>query len=477
MSDRARLLRALLRGDLHVFTQRVFRDLEPGTPFLSNWHYEDIAHRLTRVMRGDLRRLIVNVPPRSGKSMLTSIAWPLFLWGHDPSLRIICVSHTEDLAREFSVKRRAIAESEWYQRLFPETRLAASRDLELKTTQQGSCFATGVGGAVLGRGADVIIIDDPIKGLDALSEAARRRVNEFYDNTLLTRLNDKLNGIIVMVMQRLHEDDLVGHVSERDDWEIASFPAVATEDTVHQLSDVPGDVYVRSVGDVLHPEREPLEVLEQVKRAQGSLIYQSQYQQAPTPADGNVIQRDWLKFYDDRPENLGQIVVSWDTASTTQSASDWSVGTVWGTVGLDFYLLDVLRERLDPVDLREAIVRLSMHWEANATLIEDTELGRALAVDLRRSGELAALLHRPLYDKRARLEAQSVRFEGGQVYLPRDAPWLGAYVQELLAFPTGRHDDQVDSTSQALDWMTARAARARPIVRRNIVRRQIVTRR
>ena len=210
MSDRTRLLEAVLRQDLLAFVQRVFRDIDPGTQFVMGWHYEAIAWQLARVMRGECRRLIINVPPRSGKSVLATIAWPMFLWGHDPTLKMICVSHTEDLARDFSIKRRAIAESDWYQSLFPDTQMARLRDLELRTSRFGSCFASGVGGAILGRGADVIIVDDPLKGLDALSEASRRRVNDFFDNTLITRLNDKTRGAVVIIMQRLHEDDLVG---------------------------------------------------------------------------------------------------------------------------------------------------------------------------------------------------------------------------------------------------------------------------
>lgn len=475
MNDLVREYRALLRQDPVALLQKVFATLDPGTRFEPNWHYEHLCYKLGQVTRGEVRRLIINVPPRSGKSILASVTWPMQLLGEDPTRRLLCISHTESLAREFSLQRRIIAQSPWYQGLYPDMRLASRRppDLELRTDRRGYIFAAGVGGGILGKGADFIVVDDPLKGLDALSEAARRRVNEFYDNTLLTRLNDKKSGAIVIIMQRLHQDDLVGHLIERDDWDVVSLPAIALADTVHALGPRPGDVYRRTTGELLHASREPLTALEEVKRAQGSLNFQTQYQQDPAPADGNVIRRDWLRYYDERPISLGPIVVSWDTASTTELTSDWSVGTVWAAHGLDFYLLDVVRERLDPTDLRAKILDVSRHWQANTTLIEDTELGRALTVDLKRSGQLAAILHRPLYDKRARLEAQAARFESGQVRLPREAPWLGAYLSELLAFPTGKNDDQVDSTSQALDWMTGKAARAGPIVRRDITRRNI----
>ena len=475
MSLSRQALQSAGRRDLLTFVELVFASLEPGTRFQGSWHYEHICWALARVMRGEVRRLIINVPPRSGKSIMASVAWPLFLLGHDPAKRIICVSHTEDLARKFSVDRRAVAQQPWFRDLFPAMRLASPRprDLELVTTARGSIFAAGVGGAILGRGADVIIVDDPIKALDALSKAERRRVTEFYDNTLVTRLNDKVNGVVVIIMQRLHQDDLIGHVTMRDDWEVISLPAIATVDSTHQLSDAPDDVHCRRADDLLQPEREPREVLEQLRRSQGSLTFQAQYQQEPLPAGGNVIQRSWLRFYDDDelPGRFVRTVVSWDTASTLGEHNDFSVGTVWGSTGTDYFLLDVFRGRLEAPDLRRRIMMLSTHWEANATVIEDTELGRALLQDLRRTEAIRPSLIRPHHDKEARLLAQSARFEAGQVHLPRDAPWLAIYIDELLAFPNGRNDDQVDSTSQALHWLTTRVPHDRQMQRRDIPRR------
>lgn len=470
--------RVLLRQDPVAHLQKSFNILQPGSSFSSNWHYEHLAWKLTQVMRGQIRRLIITVPPRSGKSMLASISWPLFVLGHDPTRRILAISHTEGLAREFSLSRRTLILDPAHQAIFPRLQLTSQRppDLELRTTDGGYIIAAGVGGAIHGMGADFAILDDPLKGLDAFSEARRRRVNEFYQQTLFGRLNDKQTAAIIIIMQRLHDDDLVGFVQGLDDWEVVSLPAIAIEDTVHELGPRPGDVYRRKAGEVLHEAREPRATLQEVRRAVGSLTFQTQYQQDPAPAGGHVIKRDWLRVYDEPPERREKTIVSWDTASTISDTADWSVGTVWAANGLNYYLLDVIREQLEAPELRRRIIDVSEHWEADATLIEATELGRALATELRRSSQLSPILRRPLYDKRARLEVQAVRFESGEVHLPREAPWLGAYVSELLAFPTGKHDDQVDSTSQALDWLSARAAITKPIVRRNITRRTIVRR-
>jgi predicted phage terminase large subunit-like protein len=458
MSDRARLLRALLRKNLPAFTEKVFTTLEPGTEYQHNWHVDHICWQLARVGRGELRRLIINVPPRSMKSITVSVAFTAWVLGLDPTKRIMCVSYAEDFARKLSIDTRTVLDSPWYGRAFPRLELASRRprNVELVTTERGYRFAAGVGGGVLGRGADLIVIDDPIKAVDALSAAERRRVNEFYDNTLYTRLDDKRHGAIVIIMQRLHEDDLVGHVLEKDEWELVSIPAIQTETRSYQLSDDPADVYVREAGEVLHAEREARDILEQIKRSQGSLTFSAQYQQAPVPPEGNIIKREWLRSYTRRPENFDLVVASWDTASTISDEADFSVGTVWGAKGLDFYLLDLARGRFEVPELRREVLRIAERWRVDQTIIEATDIGRAILQDLRRAGELSAVLRQPRYDKEARFLAQSARFEAGQVHVPQDAPWLAEWLNELLAFPNGRHDDQVDSTSQALDYMTGR---------------------
>ena len=254
--------------------------------------------------------------------------------------------------------------------------------------------------------------------------------------------------------------------------------AIETEDRTYQLGDEPGQAYRRKAGEVLHA-REPRAVLEAIRRSQGSLTFSAQYQQAPVPPEGNVIRREWLRSYEDVPEVFDITVASWDTASTLSETADYSVGTVWGAKGLDFYLLDLVRGRFEVPDLRREVVRLSRAWRVDQTVIEDTDIGRAITQDLRDSGEPRAILRRPRFDKEARFLAQSARFEAGQVHVPREAPWLAEWWEELLAFPNGRHDDQVDSTSQALGYLSARTRSLHPqepqdresVSRRNIRRR------
>lgn len=383
------------------------------------------------------------------------------------------MSYADELARKHAADFRQIVDSPWYRELFPTfaVKPKGARKTEVLTTLNGYRRAGSVGGSILGLGADLIVIDDPIKAQAALSRVERQKVKAFYDNTLYSRLNDKMRGAIVLVMQRLHADDLVGHVLGKEDWEQATIPAIATEDRAYRIGPGPGDLFHRPAGEAIQPEREDCHLLEQIRRTLGSMNFAAQYQQDPVPPDGNAIRRDWIRYYDTLPVELDLVVASWDTASTLGETSDFSVGTVWGLKGSDIYLISVVRARLEVPDLRRRIQETTLDHRADATLVEETDIGRALVQEMRRSAPVRPILTCPKFDKEARLLAQAPKFEAGQVLLPRDAPWLADYLSELLAFPNGAHDDQVDSTSQALNWLSQKIAVVRPTERRTPKRR------
>jgi predicted phage terminase large subunit-like protein len=471
MSDRRAVLRALLRQDLPSFTAKCFATIEPDRAFHANWHIRHIGWQLGRVADGEVRRLAIAIPPRHLKSICVTVAYTAWAMGHDPSLKVLTISYAEDLAKLHAAAFRTIVGSDWYRELFPAFRITSATQTEIKTTRRGVRYAGSVGGSVLGRGADLIIVDDPIKAQAAASAAERNKVKLFYDNTLSTRLNNKMRGAIVIVMQRLHQDDLIGHVLGQEAWELAKIPAIESEDRCYRLGPQPGDVYHRRPGEVIDPMREDQGVLNQLQRTLGSMGFAAQYQQDPVPAEGNAIRREWLRYYDTRPAALDLVMVSWDTASSLSEASDYSVGTVWGLKGSDIFLLDVVRGRFQVPDLRRRIEATTLSHQAHATLIEDTDIGRALLQEMRQSSRIQPIGWRPRLDKAARLLAQAPKFEAGQVLLPREAPWLASYVSELLAFPSGTHDDQVDSTSQALGWLSQRIAVRRVPVRPNPTRR------
>jgi hypothetical protein len=323
---RRRVLDAILRTDFYTFVQATFPIVSPGAPFAPNWHVEAMAHALTRVLRGEVRRLIITVPPRSLKSICASVAFPAFVLGQDPTRRIICVSYSEALSRKHANDGRALMRSGLYRRVFPGTRISAGKDTELETmtTARGFRLATSVGGTLTGRGGSLLVIDDPLKPQDAHSQAAREGLQQWYANTLLSRLDRKSEDAIVVVMQRLHVDDLVGYLLEQGGWTHLNLPAMAETPQVVPLG--PGRYHRRRQGDVLHPEREPLAVLDEMRRSMGSLDFAAQYQQEPVAPGGNLIQWSWFRTYDERPV-VGpgdKIIVSWDTAVSASELADYS---------------------------------------------------------------------------------------------------------------------------------------------------------
>jgi predicted phage terminase large subunit-like protein len=455
MTEELTLIKALMRKDLTAFTHRCFQTIVPGQSFLHNWHVQAITHQLERVRSGETRRLIITLPPRNLKSITASVAFPAFALGHDPSLRIVCASYSQDLAAKHGRDFRTILEMPWDQALFPQTRIDPHKntETEIQTTGLGYRLSTSVGGTLTGRGGNLILIDDPMKPADRMSEVKRPAVSEWYDSTLISRLDNKNEDAIVLIMQRLHVDDLVGHVLEKGEkWTHLNLPAIAEEDEEIPLGD--GRVHRRKIGELLHPERESMHVLDEAKVSMGSQSFSAQYQQAPIPAGGALIKGDWFRTYLRTPVRINdeRVIQSWDTATKTGTTNDFSVCTTWLMRGRDYYLLDVLRKRLEYPDLRRMVLSHAATHQATAVLIEDAGTGAPLVQELRREGRLRPIPIRPDRDKVVRLEGQSAVIEAGHVLLPEKASWLEDFRAEILAFPYGRYDDQVDSVSQFLAW-------------------------
>lgn len=461
MTDRQAFYNALLRASFPEFLHRCFLAVSPGDVFLDNWHLKAISWQLDRIGCGETNRLIVTVPPRSLKSIAISVAWVAWRLGHDPSLRFVCVSYSAELALKHARDCRAIMNLPFYRRAFPRTVLSRERSAEhdFTTTSRGGRFSTSVGGTMTGRGGDVIIIDDPIKPEDAASDAVRNGVNGWFGSTLSSRLNSKASGSIVLIMQRLHEADLAGHLLEAGGWDHLNLPALAEVD-----EDIPlggGRVYHRPAGEPLHAARESRAVLQELQRAMGSAAFSAQYQQAPVPPAGLMVDRSWFKRYVDPPDHRpgDRIVQSWDCASKDGVLSDWSVCITALIRRRQVYVLDVFRDRLKFPDLHRQAIALARRHRATTILIEDAASGTQLIQQLwgnQPHGVPRPLARRPKGDKATRMSGASQRIEAGELLLPANAPWLAEFEREVLAFPSGRHDDQVDALSQLLNWDAAR---------------------
>jgi predicted phage terminase large subunit-like protein len=317
-------------------------------------------------------------------------------------------------------------------------------------------MATSVGGPLTGRGADIIILDDILKPEDALSETKRKGAIEWYFSTLSSRLNSKENGVIILVMQRLHQQDLVGEAMDREHWEVLSLPAIGQQDESYLIESPLGNRrYLRKTGEALHPERDSVETYQKILENVGEYIFYSQYQQNPMSREGGLIKKAWIKYYEQLPKDIYYILQSWDTASKVGEMNSYSVCTTWGLSEGNFYLMDVYRRRLTYPQLKRAVGELFRRFDPSKVLIEDKASGTPLIQELRSEDVycIESCTPEPGHDKQMRLGVQSIKFENGRVYLPSQAPWLDEYVREITGYPGCKHNDQVDSTTQALEFV------------------------
>lgn len=444
-------LNAVLRNNFIAFVDRSFRQLNPGATFVSGPHLEAIAWHLERVLSGEITRLIINMPPRYLKSIMASVAFPAFALGQQPANRLVCLSYSSELSEKHARDFAAVVQSPWYGQAFPKMRIKRLANSELTTTRQGYRKTTSVGGALTGLGGNIFIIDDPQKPADAHSESLRANLNNWFSNTLLSRLDNKATGAIVVVMQRVHLNDLTGFLTEHsEDWTVLNLAAIAETD-----ENIPIGLdrfFTRKAGEVLNPAYENKVTLLKVRDQLGADNFSAQYQQAPVPPGGAMIKQRWLRYYDRLPERkfTSRVIQSWDCASKEGAQNDWSVCTTWLLDEKKYYLIDVYRERLNYPRLRSAAIALAQQFDPTAVVIEDTSAGSALAQELLHLGLTRIFPVKVDRDKYTRLFVQALKFETGSVFFPRVAPFLAQLETELLTFPQGKYDDQVDSISQAL---------------------------
>ncbi|GGD63890.1 hypothetical protein GCM10011411_25220 [Aurantiacibacter arachoides] len=456
--DASDAVAALTRLDFGFFLRRAFAELGGIDAYSHNWHIDAIIHQLDLIRAGENRRLLLTLPPRHLKSRIVSIAWVAWMLGHNPALSFLCVSYGQELSEDYASDCLKIMQSRWYRETFPSTVIKRSAIADIRTSAGGRRMATSVEGKTTGFGADFIIVDDPMKGQDALSHSAREKVTRWFDDTLSQRLNNQLFGSIIVVMQRLHEADLVGVLTERDSWRELCLPAIATHD--EDIALTRGRVYSRREGCALHPARLPLAELLR-RKAENPYVFAAQFQQQPVPAHGNMIEKAWLQVYD--PATLdrshGQIVMSLDTASKDNPFNDWSVCVVALVIGKRVYILDVFRARLQFNPLKAKVIELARLHDAKVLLIEDASSGTALIQSLgadEPAGVPSPIPRRPEGDKIARVMNASAIIMAGRLFLPERAHWVGEFTSEVLGFPSSRHDDQVDALSQLLIWVQER---------------------
>ena len=480
---------SLIRGNIHAFTQRVFQHINPGIRYQSNWHIDLIMEKLEAVEQGGIKRLIINMPPRSLKSICASVAFPAWVLARAPHKRIITTSYSLQLAKKHAQDCRGVVSADWYQALFPATQISRDQNDKLKfqTTEFGFRLATSVGGTLTGEGGDIIILDDPINAAQAQSPVLREKVSDWYQQTLVSRLDDKTSGAIVLVMQRFHPEDLSGELLKASGWEHLNLPLIASEKKTYSVG---GKNIVRQPGELLHANRDTKDYAEQLKSEIGAFAFEAQYQQSPIIQQGSMIRREWFGRYDlnvgTRSEPVGEsalsigeanspctrqesstgqnkdpvaehgdiiIVQSWDTAIKSSPNSDYSVCITARLRDGISEILDVHCDRIEYPALKKRVQQQAERFNPHHILIEDKASGQQLVQDLRGDHQLPIIPIMPRGDKFSRLSAATGMIEAGKVSLPNRAPWLGDFLAEALGYPNVKHDDQIDALAQYLNWL------------------------
>ena len=414
--------------------------------FIAGSHHKIFGEKLERVARGELKRLIVNMPPRHTKSEFASYLFPAWVMGQKPETKIIQATHTAELAVGFGRKVKNLLDSEIYRDVFPDIQLArdAKASGRWSTDMGGEYYAVGVGGALAGRGADLCIIDDPVSEQDALSPAALDNIYEWYTSGPRQRLQP--GGAIIIVMTRWSIRDLTAKVLQKqaeggaDQWEVVEFPAIFPD-----------------TDNVLWPEFWSRDELEGVRASIPVAKWNAQYLQNPTAEEGAIIKREWWNVWDhDDPPVVDYVIQSYDTAFTKSERADYSAITTWGVFYPDegdeaaIILLDAEKGRWEFPELKDAAMRLYEEFEPDMVLIEQKASGTPLTQDLRKMGiPVSGFTPGRGADKFSRMNACAPVFESGMVYAP-DTRWAEEVIEECASFPNGEHDDLADSMTQAI---------------------------
>ena len=424
-----------------------YRDWLPVVSPTFVWHWRQtryIIDHVEKVLAGEIKKLMIFMPPRHTKSETVTVRLPAYILERDPTQRIIVGAYNQTLAEKFSRKTRRIAA--------PRVALATDRTAvsDWETEAGGGVRAAGVGAGVTGMGANLILIDDPVKSrAEANSETYREKCFDWYTDDLYTRLEP--GGAIILIMTRWHEDDLAGRILASEDapnWTVVNLPALAEAN----------DPLGREEGEALCPERYTREALLAIKKVMGS-GFEALYQGRPAAAEGEIFLREWWRYYKEAPQ-IKRVVLSWDTAFKDKEENDYCACGIWGWDGVNHYLLDRWKEKATYPVLKRTAKALAKKWGPRAVLIEDKASGQSLIQELTVETDMPVLAIPVDKDKVSRAHAVTPTIEAGKVYLPENAPWLQDFIDELANFPNGSHDDDVDQTTQYLNWSRRRGEAA-----------------
>ena len=439
------------KQSLSKFIENAWHVLEPAKKYLHNWHTDYICEHLELARRGELNKIIINVPPGYMKSLNVTVCFPAWVWANSPDKRFISMSYSASLSTDHSIKRRNLIESEWFQEGWGD-RVKFAPGENLKTfytnTMKGFMYSTSVGGTLTGKHADFLIFDDPHNPKETESEVQRQRAIDFAISTASTRFTDKKKGVIIIVMQRLHEKDLTGYYLEEGGYTHLKLPAVCDEPQ-KLIFPISSRVVEREQGDLLWPEREDQSVIEDMKIRLGPYHFAGQYQQRPAPREGGMIKAGELKpLYAIPPYKYS--IWYWDLAMKITKKGSYVAGMKMAAINGGYCILKVVRKKMTYVDTKSEILMQFNSDPTNAVLIEDKANGPAVLSDLQME-RIPILADNPGgLGKESRLDLELPMVRAGKVFYLSGEPWEADFLNEALLFPNSADSDQVDCLSGCL---------------------------
>ncbi len=469
-------------ASLYEFVRQSWHVVEPGVPFIGGWHIEQICEHLEACSGGDLRKLLINIPPRHSKSTIVSVMWPMWEWLTDPAQKFLCASYSGNLSIRDNLKARRLIQSPWYQDRWGHMfRLAGDQNAKQRyeNDKTGYRLATSVGGTATGEGGSRLLLDDPHSAQEAQSDAIRESALEWFDVVWSTRLNDPKADVMVTIMQRLHERDISGHIIEDiGGWEHLMIPA--EWDGVRRKTSVGPYDPRQKKGELICPDRFGEDEIADLKKLLGAYGSAGQLQQEPTPSEGGILKTQYFELW---PHNTGlppfeYILQSYDCAFTEKSTGDPTACTVWAVFTHDgarhVMLIDAWDEHLAYPDLRAKAIKqwgteyggmskdspFSRKKRPDRILVEAKASGQSLLQDLRLA-KVPAIPYNPgNADKVSRAHQAAPTLELGLVWIPESkktpghaVSWAQPFIKELSKFPVGAHDDYVDTFTQAIIYL------------------------
>lgn len=452
---------AACESSLRQFVESSFEVLDPGVEFSNNWHLGYVCEHLEMVTEGEIKLLVINIPPAHMKSLMATVCWPVWTWMKWPESRWIFSSYSSELSTTHSLLRRRLIKSDWFQSQWADKfQLVGDQDRKtiFENNSKGYFMSTSTGGTTGGKHGDFLVIDDPINPELALSDLKRNDGNTHVKYMIKTRKRDPATSRAVLIMQRLHEDDPVAQIEKMvqklgvsEKYKAICIPAVMPTKTIITFPKS-GDIIEREENDILWPERFPRTELESIKETLGSFVYSAQYQQTPAPIEGGLVKYDWFKFFREPPGNILRCGWFWDTAIRDKKTSDWSVGVLMAKCENGYYILDIIRKKLLYPQLKTELETAFRGSNAHFAMVEDKSSGHQIVDELAKDVDFAILPFTPIGDKTQRLSLVSSLIEAGKLFLPLEHPKTRIFIDEFCFFPHGTHDDCVDAGVMGLSY-------------------------